>query len=404
MKGSGLKLASVLALCVWLWSPTYAQAIEPIKLVYGEALSGIFQDVGERSVKGAELAIKAINKQGGLLGREVKLFVFDHEFKMDITTRKATKYLLEEKAKYFMGGTGSPIANAMSAFGEKNKVLVFTYMWPPQSLTGPKCHRYFFRPSASTNMQSYALAHWVNMKRFKKVYCIAQDWNFGKEATEAFINKLNEINPSIKIVGQILHKPGEKEYAPYVSQAIAAKPDVIFTPNWGNDLRLVIKQGLSLGVKVPWATYFLGDVNTITAIGNDDGLIGSVAAEDYQLTIPTEENKKFREEFYKEYGFYPTWTDGKAYNTVLYWAEAVKAAGKDDQEAVINAWEGLKFKGVSGEIYMRPCDHQGLRPVWLAEIVKKSPFFNHAHVGEPMMVPYKDIDTPIEKTGCKRCR
>jgi len=394
----------VLGVAIAVGCAPSAQAAEPIKLVYGEALSGNFQDVGERSLKGVEYAVNEINNSGGILGRPVKLYVFDHELKMDVTTRKATEFLLKEKAKYFMGGTGSPIANAMSAFGKRHKVLVFTYMWPPENLTGQNCHQYFFRPSVSTNMQSYALAHWVVKKGYKRVYCIAQDWNFGTEAVGAFVKKLKELDPNIQIVGEVFHKPGEKEYAPYVSQAIAAKPDVIFTSNWGNDLRLLVKQAISLGVRAPWATYFLGDVENIKAIDKAETLEGSVACEDYLLTIDNDKNKKFREGFRKANGFYPTWTEGKAYGAVIYWAEAVKAAGKDDVEAVVSAWEGLKFNGVAGDIVMRPCDHQGQRAVWLAEVVKKSDFYDHPFMGEAVMIPAKDVETPAKETGCPRCQ
>jgi branched-chain amino acid transport system substrate-binding protein len=236
------------------------------------------------------------------------------------------------------------------------------------------------------------------------VYCIGQDWNFGIEAIAAFKRKLKEIAPSIEIVGEILHKPGEKEYAPYISQAIAAKPDVIFSPNWGNDLRLVIKQAISLGLKLPWATYFLGDVENIKAIGTGDELVGSVACEGYQLTIPGEGNKIFRKGFYEKYGIYPTWTAGKAYVNVMFWAEAIKAAGKDDIEAVKKAWEGLEYKGIAGDMVMRACDHQTIRPVWLAEIVKKSEFYDHPHVGEAFMIPAEDVITPAKETGCPRCK
>ena len=85
-------------------------------------------------------------------------------------------------------------------------------------------------------MQSNAIAMWVAKKKFKRVFCIGQDWNFGHESCDAFKRKLAEIAPDIKIVGDIYHKPGEKEYAPYISQALSAKADVIFTGDWGNDL------------------------------------------------------------------------------------------------------------------------------------------------------------------------
>jgi branched-chain amino acid transport system substrate-binding protein len=254
-------------------------------------------------------------------------------------------------------------------------------------------------------MQSYGIAYLVAKKGFKKVFCIAQDWNFGHESTEAFIKKLSALAPSAKIVGKIFHKPGEKEYAPYISQAITAKPDVIFTSAWGNDLRLLIKQSFSLGLKVPFATYVLGDVENIKALGREisDQLIGSFACDDYETTIPTEKNKLFREGFFKEYGYYPSYTEGKAYDNVLYWAKAVKAAGKDDVEAVIDAWEGLEYDGIGGKVKMRPCDHQGIRNVWCGEIVKKSQFFDVPHLGEAIMFSGEDVVTPVNETNCSRC-
>jgi hypothetical protein len=81
-----------------------------------------------------------------------------------------------------------------------------------------------------------------------------------------------------------------------------------------------------------------------------------------------------------------------------------KAAGKDDVNAVIKAWEGMKYGCLAGEIFMRPCDHQGLRPVWLAEVVKKSEFYDHPYIGKAVMIPAKDVETPAKETGCPRCK
>jgi len=85
----------------------------------------------------------------------------------------------------------------------------------------------------------------------------------------------------------------------------------------------------------------------------------------------------------------------------MFWAEALKKAGKDDVDAVIKAWEGLTYEGPAGTWYMRPCDHQAQIPVWVAEMVKESKFFKHAFVGEPKMIPPKDIEITCEETGCR---
>jgi len=380
---------------------TNSQAAEPIKLGVCEPLSGTFKDIGDRYLEGVEYAAKVINEQGGLLGRKVKVIPIDTELKPDVATRKATKLILKEKVKYFCGGTGSSVGGGMSVLAEKNNALMLSYGMAAASLTGKKCSRNFFRACLNTDTQSFALARWVAKSGYKKVLGIAQDYSFGHEAVEAFMKKVKELNPSIEIVGELFHKAGEKDFAPYVSQIIGSGAEVVWTPNWGNDLTLLVKQGRTLGMKAKIACYYLNDEYLIESVADDSAIIGNITAEAYMLTIPTEKNREFIEGFYKEKGYYPSWLRGKAYTATMFWAEAIKKAGKDNVDAVIKAWEGLTYEGPAGTWYMRPCDHQAQIPVWIAEMVKESKFFKHAFVGEPKMIPAKDIEITCEETGCK---
>ena len=378
-----------------------SQAAEPIKLGVVEPLSGTFKDIGDRYLEGVEYAAKVINEQGGLLGRKVKVIPIDSELKPDVATRKATKLILKENVKYFCGGTGSSVGGGMSVLAEKNNALMLSYGMAAASLTGKKCSRNFFRACLNTDTQSFALARWVAKSGYKKVLGIAQDYSFGHEAVEAFMKKIKELNPSIEIVGKLFHKAGEKDFAPYVSQIIGSGAEVVWTPNWGNDLTLLVKQGRTLGMKAKIACYYLNDEYLIESVADDSAIIGNITAEAYMLTIPTEKNKEFIEGFYKEKGYYPSWLRGKAYTATMFWAEALKKAGKDDVDAVIKAWEGLTYEGPAGTWYMRPCDHQAQIPVWVAEMVKESKFFKHAFVGKPKMIPAKNIEITCEETGCK---
>lgn len=391
-----VSLVTVTAFCL----TTDSQAEEPIKLGVTEPLSGTFKDIGDRYLEGVEYAVKVINEQGGLLGRKVKVFAIDSELKPDVATRKAKKLILKENVKYFQGGTGSSVGAAMSALALKNNVLMTSYGMEAASLTGKKCNKNFFRADCNTDTHSYALAAWVAKSGYKKVFGIAQDYSFGHEAMAPFVKKLNELNPSIKMVGKIFHKIGEKDFAPYVSQIINSGADVVFTPNWGSDLTLLLKQAKPLGLKAKFVCYFLNDDYAIKSVANDSAVIGSIAGDDYMLTIPLEANKKFVEGFYKAKGYYPSWLRGKSYQATMFWAKAVKTAGKDDVDAVRKAWEGLTYEGPAGKWYMRPCDHQAQVPIWIAEIVKDNPFYKHAYVGEPTMIPAKDIEVPCAETGC----
>ncbi len=398
MKKGLLIIIGLLAVCL---AATTALAGGTIKIGVMEPLSGTFKDVGDRYLEGVQYAAKEINQNGGVLGKKLEIIPIDSELKPAVAVRKATKLIMKDGVKFFVGGTGSSVGGAMSVLAGKKNAIMVSYGMEAASMTGDKCCRNFFRTCANSDTHSYALANWVAEQKFKRVFCIGQDYSFGKQAIKAFTDKLAQLNPQAKIVGTILHPIGTKDFAPYVSQIIAAKPDVVFTGNWGNDLTLLLKQAKPLGLKTKFACYFLNDVNCITAVANDDAVIGSVTAETYMLTIPLEANKKFVAAFKKSEGYYPTWLRGKSYISVSFLVKAIEKAGSTDVDKVIAAWEGLEYDSIAGKMTMRACDHQNQAPIWIAPIVKDNPFFKHAYVGKATVVSPDKIAVPCDKTGCK---
>jgi branched-chain amino acid transport system substrate-binding protein len=384
-----------------LWLPLGAMAADTIKIGVTEPLSGTFKDIGDRYLDGVQYAVKTLNESGGLLGKKVEVIPIDSELKPDVATRKAQNFILKDGVKVFCGGTGSSVGAAMSQLAEKQNVIMFTYGMAAASMTGEKCNKNFFRPCGNTDQQSYALAELIAKKGYKQVAIIAQDYSFGKEALAAFKKKLAERNPSAKIVVELYHPAGTKDYAPYASQIINAKPDVIFTPNWGNDLTLLLKQGRPMGMNQKVFSYYINDEVTIQALGDDKLMLGNMGAEVYTLSIPTKKNEEFVAKFYKDKGYYPTWLRGKAYIATMFWAEAVKKAGTADVAAVIKAWEGLSYDGPAGVWTMRACDHQAQMSFWYTEIVGKTKFFNHAFEAPAGMASAKSLEVSCEETGCK---
>jgi len=377
------------------------QAADPIKFGVIEPSSGSFKDIGDRYLAGAQTAADEINRNGGLLGRKVQIFSFDSEIKADVATRKMRNAILKENIKYFGEGASSAVMAAMVAVAKENNAIAISWGAETASMSGENCSRNFFRTCLNTDMHSNALAKWVADNGKKRVFMIAQDYSFGHEAVAAFKKKLMELNPKVELVGELYHKIGEIDYAPYITQIIAAKPDIIFTSDWGNDLQLLIKQAKPMGLNAKFACYFLNDFIAIQAIGDPEAVIGNVTAEVYMLSIPSQKNKDFIAAYHKANGYFPSWLYAKSYLAVMFWAEAVKKAGTaDDVDAVIKAWEGLTYDGPAGVQYMRPEDHQVQTPAWVAEMVAKTPFFDHPFVGTPTMISAEDISIPVAQTGC----
>jgi branched-chain amino acid transport system substrate-binding protein len=391
-----------LSMVFMLALPAFAAAAEDtIKIAATEPLSGTFKDIGERYLDGVLYAVQVINESGGLLGKKVEVVPIDSELKPDVATRKAQNLILKDGVKFFCGGTGSSVGAAMAQLAEKQNVIMFTYGMDAASMTGVKCNKNFFRPGGSTDGRSFALAQLIAKMKYQKVAIIAQDYSFGQEALAAFKKKMAEISPSTKIVAELYHPAGTKDYGPYVSQLIAAKPDVIFTPNWGNDLTLLLKQGRPMGMKQKVFSYYINDEVTIQGLGDDSLMIGNMGAEIYTLSIPTKKNEAFVANFYKAKGYYPTWLRGKAYIATMFWAEAVKKAGTTDVAAVIKAWEGLSYDGPAGVWTMRACDHQAQVPYWFTEIVAKNKYFKHAFEVPKGMTTAKAVEVSCADTGCK---
>ena len=395
------KVLGLLGLSVLLVLAGSAAAQDTIKIAAMEPLSGSFKDIGERYLDGVVYAAKVINESGGLLGKKVEVIPVDSELKPDVATRKAQNLILKDGVKFFCGGTGSSVGAAMEQLASKQNAIMISYGMAAASMTGEKCSRNFFRTCGNTDQHSFALADLIGKKGYKRVAIIAQDYSFGKEALSAFKKRLAQANPTAKIVAELYHPAGTKDFAPYASQLIAAKPDVIFTPNWGNDLTLLLKQGRPMGMKQKVFSYYINDEVTIEALANDGLMLGNMGAEVYTLSIPTKKNKDFVAKFYKDKGYYPTWLRGKSYLSTMFWAEAVKKAGTTDVNAVIKAWEGLSYDGPAGVWTMRACDHQAQIPFWYTEIVKKTPFFKHAFEAPAGMIAAKDVSVPCEQTGCK---
>jgi len=389
---------SIFLLALW---PICAMGAETIKLGATEPLSGTFKDIGERYLDGVMYAAKVINETGGLLGKKVEVIPIDSELKPDVATRKAQSLILKDGVKFFCGGTGSSVGAAMSQLAQRENVIFFTYGMEAASMTGEKCNKNFFRATSNTDTRSFALAILMAKKGYKSVATIAQDYSFGKEAVDAFKRKMAEISPKTKIVAELYHPAGTKDFAPYISQIVAAKPEAIFTPNWGNDLTLLLKQGRPMGMKQKIFSYYINDEVTIQALGDDSLIIGDMGAEIYTLSAPTKKNKEFIAKFYKDKGYYPTWLRGKGYIATMFWAEAVKKAKSIEPQAVIKAWEGLSYDGPAGVWTMRAQDHQTQLPFWYVEIAKKNNFFKHAFEVYAGTVSAKEVEVPVEKTGCK---
>jgi branched-chain amino acid transport system substrate-binding protein len=249
---------------------------------------------------------------------------------------------------------------------------------------GKEFSRYAFRVCQNAYNFTSALGALMATKPYRKYYLINMDYAWGYDIVSAFKKQLKIHIPDAQVVGEDYHPLATKDYGPYITKAMAAKADVIFTGNYGPDSRTLIRQARALGLKVPFPFVTTFGVDPYVEFELKEDSVGIHYAYDYDMRVDTPENKamytKFHEQHKNDKDFYAWWPAVHVGHTVIGWQmlfAAVEKAGSLDPEKVIEAFEGFRYKSPVGWWLMRKCDHQVILPMFGGMIeAGKNPYYN----------------------------
>jgi branched-chain amino acid transport system substrate-binding protein len=396
------------------WSQT-----GPIKIGVVEALSGPVKYLADSFVAAARFAAGEVNKNGGVLGRELEIVPADSELKADVATRRANDLVFAEKVDLLGVGTSSLVGKAVSQVAHQQKKLFVGYATIAAELTGAEFFPTTFRTCLNTDQHAALLAVYfarLAPQKYTKFYLFNPDYNFGHAAAAGFKKKFSRVRTAEQqIVGEEYH-PLQKtqDFGPYVTKMMASGAEVVVAGSWGQDLRLLLTQGAGLGWKVKVGSYVLDDAGVLQGVGS--AAIGHVTANGYLVTVDTPENKEFLRAWRATYpdapiGYRcPFGLVGIAAWSVMWAADVIRRAGSVETEALIKAWEGARFRTAWADVEMRACDHQVLMPGFVGELTEpeKIPpsirfFPEMPYLGRPTMIAREEITVPPRETGNPRC-
>jgi len=381
---------------------TMVQAAEPIYFGFNDVRSGPFKSNGDKFLLGVEVAVKELNKTGGLLGRPIELVVEDNQMKPEIAVQKLRKQIQSDKCEAIFQGSSSAVALAISQAMPRYKKIYVPVAAFAVDITGRDFEPYMFRTDANTAIQARTMAMYLGKrKEFKKVYIINMDYAAGHDAADYYQKFIKEIAPDTEIVGNDFHPIFNKDFAPYISKIKASGADYILTQNWGTDLITLMTQARSLGLKIPVAGILMADINAQAAMPGDEA-VGNFGVASFIPGLETPEAKKLEDSFYeKSGGTWPVEQVWYAYKGVILYSEAVKKAGSLDVEKVIKAFEGMKWNGPTGTGFMRAQDHQFIQPMIVGQVVKKTKYYDHPYLKPIQVIPAEQLDYKPEDYGWK---
>ncbi|MFN6516010.1 MAG: urea ABC transporter substrate-binding protein [Nostoc sp. CreGUA01] len=337
-------------------SPVAAATGETIKVGILHSLSGTMA-ISEKSVVDAEkLAIKEINANGGVLGKQIQAISEDGASNWDTFREKATKLIDQDKVAVVFGcWTSASRKNVKPVFESKNHML-----WYPVQYEGQECSKNIFYTGAAPNQQIEPSVDWLLKNKGKEFFLVGSDYVFPRTANTIIKAQLEALGG--KTVGEDYLPLGNTEVTPIITKIKQNLPNggVIYNTLNGDSNVAFFKQLKGAGLtpdKYPSMSVSIAE-EEVKAIGVEY-LKGHYAAWNYFQTVDTPANKKFVAAFKKEYGENRVTNDPMeaAYIAVYLWKQAVEKAGTTDLEKVRAAAYGQTFDAPEGKVTMDANHH-----------------------------------------------
>jgi branched-chain amino acid transport system substrate-binding protein len=340
-------------------SPTSSTQAGVIKVGLNAELTGSIPKVGKSCKQGAELAVKEVNDAGGLevAGQKYKiqLYVEDNEDKGDVAASVTQKLITQYGVLAVIGPNASRNAIPASEIAESAQVPLIG-PWPSNpkftinSTTGePK--KWVFRLFYLDSDQGPANAKFVkeefNASKVAILYAIDSDYNKGMAE---FFSKAFE-----KLGGQVVayesYSTADKNFTSQLTKIKAANPDVVFLPNYYNEVALQLQQAHQLGINAIFMTTDASFSSELLTLGGKDveGLyLYSTFITDAASANPVA--KKFIDSYRAAYGEDPDDVAALTYDSFGLLFQAIQSAGKIDRQAVRDALATPHtYKGVTGD-------------------------------------------------------
>ncbi|MEC1721475.1 ABC transporter substrate-binding protein [Schinkia azotoformans] len=341
---------------------------DTIKIGAVTSLTGAYAPIGTEVVEAVEFAVKEVNENGGILGKQVEVIKEDDEGSPDVGLRKAERLVNKEGVNFVMGAVSSAVGLAIGAKMPEWNGLYLSSVNKTPKLTTTNFNKNMFRGNHNDLQDMATIKAWYPQAvKGKTWYMIGADYEWGHSSLARF-KEIAEANGD-KVLGEAYTPLGTTDYSSQITNIIASKPDGVWVALSGSDGINFMSQAKSFGLmdKTTVVT-FLTDL-VINGTGSD--MVGVLGNANYHYSIDNPKNKEFVANFEKAVNKKPTVYHGEAYYTLQMLFEGIKAAGSAETEDVMKAMEGLTIDSLLGEMTVRAEDHQLLHPNFMGEVVEK---------------------------------
>ena len=362
------KLFFVFAAFFFIASVVFAGSSRDSNTIYIGAifpLSGGVAYYGAESRDGALLAMEEINAAGGLLGKNLRLILEDDEGKAEKNIDAFNRLASRSRTGIVIGSSTSGTTQAITELAQAGGVLLISPSATSINITN--AGDYIFRACFIDPFQGVVGADFaydtLHSRRAAVLYDAGADYNAG--LADAFRTQFRSLGGLI--VADAPYQTGDVDFGAQVTFIKAANPDVVYLPNYYNDVTLQARQLRAQGVN---CALLGGDGwdNLIDRAGDEvlNGFWSSGFASD--TTDP--KGVVFVRAFQARFNRPASQFAALGYDTMMLVADSIKAANSFDPADVRNAMAAINGSYVTGNIRF-DSNRNPIKGAAILEIVRK---------------------------------
>lgn len=327
---------------------TAAKESETIKIGSTAPLTGPVAIYGVTSINGAKLAMEEINKNGGVLGKQIEYIVLDSK---GDSTEAITAYnrLVDEGIVAYLGEITSKPTLAIAEVAAQDNMPMITPTGTQFNITeaGPNVFRVCFTdPYQGVVLANLAKKN-LNAKTVALLVNNSSDYSDG--VAEAFVKEAEKLG--LQIVAKEGYAEGDKDFRAQLTKVAATNPDVLLVPDYYEQAALISTQAREVGVK---ATFIGPDGWDGVAKALDSSSYGAIEnsyfTNHYSVEDQNEKVQNFLKAYREKYNEEPSAFSALAYDTAYLMKDAIEKAGSTDKDAIIKAIKESDFAGVTGHL------------------------------------------------------
>ncbi len=331
--------------------------------------TGPLSFVGIANANVAKMVIDDINAKGGLLGRQIDLYLEDSATTDSVAEAKATKLVQHDQVDVIFGGIYSSTRQAIKGPAVVKGKKLYIY---PEQYEGQECDPLIFCTGPVPAQQVDPFIPWLMQQTgAKKFYLPSADYIWPHMMNKK-VRQVVTANGGA-IVGEEYFPLDHTDYSKTIEKITSSGAEVVFNtivpPGVTPFLEQLYNSGFTKRGGHIVCTYFDENFLNMVPAAHVEGLYSCL---DYYQNVSDPFSKELIDQYDRLYPGSAKFTAGSAcsglYRGLRLWEAAVKEAGSLKQDDVIKALDHAKIaEGPGGPAEMVPGQHHVRMNMYIAQ-------------------------------------